>query len=203
MKKFWNGLKKRYLNGIAEMKVDAGLTSMMYLAATIVEIFILCKVTPENSMQYIKTLGVNLVLVYLYSIVVNQFDQNSTSKLVQGLVFVAIGLFVGCTIARGINFLLLLALFVVPIIVAIAMIFVQENCVLFEDFINLKGIGNFGTVVLTTLIPVITITVPLIFLEWSILYKIAIVAGFVLIAPLVCWADSEGYGIFGALGIEW
>ena len=203
MKKFWKGLKKRYLNGIAEMKVDAGLTSMMYLAATIVEIFILCKVTPENSMQYIKTLGVNLVLVYLYSIVVNQFDQNSTSKLVQGLVFVAIGLFVGCTIARGINFLLLLALFVVPIIVAIAMIFVQENCVLFEDFINLKGIGNFGTVVLTTLIPVTTITVPLIFLEWSILYKIAIVAGFMLIAPLVCWADSEGYGIFGALGIEW
>ena len=203
MKKFLNGLKKRYLNGIAEMKVDAGLTSMMYLAATIVEIFILCKVTPENYMQYIKTLGVNLVLVYLYSIVVNQFDQNSTSKLVQGLVFVAIGLFVGCTIARGINFLLLLALFVVPIIVAIAMIFVQENCVLFEDFINLKGIGNFGTVVLTTLIPVITITVPLIFLEWSILYKIAIVAGFMLIAPLICWADSEGYGIFGALGIEW
>ena len=203
MKKFWKGLKKRYLNGIAEMKVDAGLTSMMYLAATIVEIFILCKVTTENSMQYIKTLGVNLVLVYLYSIVVNQFDQNSTSKLLQGLVFVAIGLFVGCTIARGINFLLLLALFVAPIIVAIAMIFVQENCVLFEDFINLKGIGNFGTVVLTTLIPVITITVPLIFLEWSILYKIAIVAGFMLIAPLVCWADSEGYGIFGALGIEW
>ena len=203
MKKFWNGLKKRYLNGIAEMKVDAGLTSMMYLAATIVEIFILCKVTPENYMQYIKTLGVNLVLVYLYSIVVNQFDQNNTSKLVQGLVFVAIGLFVGCTIARGINFLLLLALFVAPIIVAIAMIFVQENCVLFEDFINLKGIGNFGTVVLTTLIPVTTITVPLIFLEWSILYKIAIVAGFVLIAPLICWADSEGYGIFGTLGIEW
>ena len=203
MKKFLNGLKKRYLNGIAEMKVDAGLTSMMYLAATIVEIFILCKVTPENYMQYIKTIGVNLVLVYLYSIVVNQFDQNSTSKLAQGLVFVAIGLFVGCTIARGINFLLLLALFVAPIIVAIAMIFVQENCVLFEDFINLKGIGNFGTVVLTTLIPVTTITVPLIFLEWSILYKIAIVAGFVLIAPLACWADSEGYGIFGALGIEW
>ena len=203
MKKFWKGLKKRYLNGIAEMKVDAGLTSMMYLAATIVEIFILCKVTPENYMQYIKTLGVNLVLVYLYSIVVNQFDQNSTSKLVQGLVFVAIGLFVGCTIARGINFLLLLALFVVPIIVAIAMIFVQENGVLFEDFINLKGIGNFGTVVLTTLIPVITITVPLIFLEWSILYKIAIIVAFMLIAPLVCWADSEGYGIFGALGIEW
>ena len=185
------------------MKVDAGLTSMMYLAATIVEIFILCKVTPENYMQYIKTLGVNLVLVYLYSIVVNQFDQNSTSKLVQGLVFVAIGLFVGCTIARGINFLLLLALFVVPIIVAIAMIFVQENGVLFEDFINLKGIGNFGTVVLTTLIPVITITVPLIFLEWSILYKIAIIVAFMLIAPLVCWADSEGYGIFGTLGIEW
>ena len=203
MKKFWNGLKKRYLNGIAEMKVDAGLTSMMYLAATIVEIFILCKVTPENAMQYTKTLGVNLVLVYLYSFAVNQFDQNSTSKLVQGLGFVAIGLFVGCTIARGINFLLLLALFVVPIIVAIAMIYVQENNVLFEDFINLKGIGNFGTVVLTTLIPVITITVPLIFLEWSILYKIAIVAGFMLIAPLVCWADSEGYGIFGALGIEW
>ena len=203
MKKFWKGLKKRYLNGIAEMKVDAGLTSMMYLAATIVEIFILCKVTPENAMHYTKTLGVNIVLVYLYSAVVNQLNQNSTSKLVQGLVFVAIGLFVGCTIAKGINFLILFALFVVPIIVAIAMIFVQENCVLFEDFINLKGIGNFGTVVITTLIPVITITVPLIFLEWSILYKIAIVAGFVLIAPLVCWADSEGYGIFGALGIEW
>jgi len=164
------------------------------------EIFILCKVTPENAMQYTKTLGVNLVLVYLYSVVINQFNQNSTVKLIQRLGFVAIGLFVGATIAKGINFLLL---FVVPIIVAIAMIFVQENCVLFDDFINLKGIGNFGTVVLTTLIPVITITVPLIFLEWSILYKIAIVAGFMLIAPLICWVDSEGYGIFGALGIEW
>ena len=203
MKKFWNGLKKRYLEGIAWMKVDEGLPSMMYLATIIMEIFILCKVTPENAVQYAKALGINLVLVYPYSIVVNQFKQNSMVKLVQRLVVVAIGLFVGCTIARGINFLLLLALFVAPIIVAIAMIFVQENCVLFEDFINLKGIGNFGTVVLTTLIPVITITVPLIFLEWSILYKIAIVAGFMLIAPLVCWADSEGYGIFGALGIEW
>lgn len=203
MKKFWKGLKKRYLEGIAWMKLDEGLPSMMYLAATIVEIFILCKVTPENYMQYIKTLGVNLVLVYLYSIMVNQFDQNRTSKLVQGLGFIAIGLFVGCTIAKGTNFLLLLALFVVPIIVAIAMIFVQENYVGFEDFINLKGIGNFGTVVLTTLIPVITITVPLIFLEWSILTKIAIIVAFMLIAPLVCWVDSEGYGIFGALGIEW
>lgn len=203
MKKFWNGLKKRYLEGIAWMKFDEGLPSMMYLATIIMEIFILCKVTPENAVQYANALGINLVLVYPYSIVVNQFKQNSMVKLVQRLVVVAIGLFVGCTIAKGINFLLLLALFVVPIIVAIAMIYVQENNVLFEDFINLKGIGNFGTVVLTTLIPVITITVPLIFLEWSILYKIAIVTGFMLIAPLVCWADSEGYGIFGALGIEW
>ena len=37
----------------------------------------------------------------------------------------------------------------------------------------------------------------------SIALIIAIVAGFMLIAPLVCWADSEGYGIFGAQGIEW
>lgn len=203
MNKLWKGLKKRYLEGIVWMKVDEGLPSMMYLAATIMEIFILCKVTPENAMQYAKTLGVNIVLVYLYSIVVNQFNQNSTVRLVQRLGFVAIGLFLGFTIARGLNFWILFALFVVPILVAIAMIYVQENHVLFEDFINLKGIGNFGTVVLTTLIPAITITVPLIFLEWSIWAKIATVAGFMLIAPFVCWADSERYGIFGAMGIEW
>ena len=109
----------------------------------------------------------------------------------------------GFTIARDLNFWLLFALFVVPIVIALAMIYVGENYIDFEDFINLKGIGNFGTVVLTTLIPVITIATPLIFLEWSILTKIAIVASFMLIAPLVCWADSERYGIFGALGIEW
>ena len=204
MKKFWKGLKSRYLQGIAEMKVDAGLPSMMYLATTLMEIFILCKVTPENAMQYTKTLGVNLILVYLYSIVVNQFNPNGTTvKLVQQLGFVGIALLVGFTIARGLNFWLLFALFVVPIVVAIAMIYVSENNVLFEDFINLKGIGNFGTIVLTTLIPVIAITAPLIFLEWNIWAKIAIVVGFMLIAPLVCWADSEQYGIFGALGIEW
>ena len=203
MNKFWKGLKMRYLEGIAWMKVDEGLPSMMYLAATIMEIFILFKATPENAMQYAKTLGVNLVLVYLYSIVVNQFNQNSTVRLVQRLGFVAIGLFLGFTVARGLNFWLLFALFVVPILVALAMIYVEENYVGFEDFINLKGIGKFGTVVLTALIPVITITAPLIFLEWSIFAKIAIVAGFMLIAPLVCWADSEKYGIFGAMGIEW
>lgn len=203
LNKFWKGLKKRYLIGIAEMKVDEGLPSMMYLATTIMEIFILCKVIPENAMQYIKTLGVNLVLIYVYSIVVNKFIQNGTVRLVQRLGFVAIGLFLGFTIARGLNFWLLFALFVAPILVAIAMIYVQENYVGFEDFINLKNIGNFGTVVLTTLIPAITITVPLIFLEWNFLTKIAVVIAFLLTAPLICWADSEGYGILGAMGIEW
>ena len=203
MSKFWKSLKSRYFEGIAWMKVDEGLPSMMYLATTIMEIFILCKVTPENAMQYGKTLGVNLVLVYLYSIVINQFNQNSTVRLVQRLGFVGIALLLGFTIARGLNFLLLFALFVVPIVVAIGMVYVEENCVDFEDFINLKNIGNFGTVVLTTLIPVITIIAPLIFLEWSIWAKIAIVASFMLIAPLVCWADSEHYGIFGAIGFEW
>ena len=133
----------------------------------------------------------------------NQFIPNNTVKIVQELGFVVIGLFIGFTIARGLNILLLFALFVVPIFVAFTMMLVQDNCVGLEDLINLKRIGNIGTVVLTTLIPVITITVPLIFLEWSIFAKIAIVAAFMVIAPLVCWADSENYGIFGALGIEW
>lgn len=204
MNKFWKGFKRRYLEGIAWMKVDEGLPSMMYLATTLMGIFILCKVTPENAMQYAKTLGVNLVLVYLYSIVANQFNQNgSIVRFVQSLGFVVMELSLGFTIARGLNFWLLFALIVVPIVVALAMIYVEENYVDFEDFIKLKGIGNFGTVVLTTLIPVITITAPLISLEWSIFTKIAIVAGFMLIAPLVCWADSERYGIFGAMGFEW
>ena len=120
------------------MKVDEGLPSMMYLAVTIMEIFILCKVIPENAMQYAKTLGVNCVLVYLYSIWVNQFNQNSTVKLVQRIVFIGIALLIGSTIARGLNLLLLFALFVVPIIVAFGMIFVQGEHVLFEDFINLE-----------------------------------------------------------------
>lgn len=203
MNKFLKGLKRRYFKGIEWMKVDEGLSSMMYLAVTIMEIFILCKVIPENAMQYAKTLGVNCVLVYLYSIWVNQFNQNSTVKLVQRIVFIGIALLIGSTIARGLNLLLLFALFVVPIIVAFGMIFVQGEHVLFEDFINMKGIGNVGTVVLTTLIPVLAIIVPLILLEWAILTKIAIVAGFMLVAPLICWADYENYGIFGALGIEW
>ena len=83
------------------------------------------------------------------------------------------------------------------------MIYVEENCALFEDFIELKKIGNFGTVVLTTLIPVIAIMIPLIFMRFSIWYIIVIVPGFLLIAPLVCWAEHEEYGILGAMRIEW
>lgn len=204
MKKFWNGLQKRYLRGIVEMKMDSGLTSMMYLATTLMEIFILYKVTPENAMEYTKTLGINLVLVYLYSIVANLFVPNKTFKLLQLLGMIGIELAV-CAIAivKELNFLLLLVALVLPIIVSFTMSFVQETCTLFEDFIHIKGIGNFGTVVLTTLIPVVTIAIPLIFLNWNIFIKIAIVIAFILVAPLICWADSEDYGIFGAIGIEW
>ena len=201
--KFWKGLKTWYFEGIEWMKIGEGLPGVMYLATTIMEIFILCKLIPENAMQYTKILGINLFLVYLYSIVINQFNQNRTVRFVQRLGFVGIALFVGFTIARGLNFMLLFALFVVPIIVALATIYVEENYVGVEDFINPKNISNFKTVLLTTLIPVITITVPLIFLEWNILVKIAIVVTFVLIAPFIYWLDANGYGIFGAMGIEW
>ena len=36
------------------------------------------------------------------------------------------------------------------------------------------------------------------FLEWSIFTKLAIIIGYILIAPLICWADAEDYGISGA-----
>ena len=147
--------------------------------------------------------GVTLQMIKISIMVVNQFNQNSMVRMVQRLGFIAIGLFLGFTIAKGLNFWFLFAMFVAPILIALAMIYMEENYVGFEDFINLKGIGNFGTVVLTTLVPAITITVPLIFMEWSIFVKIAIVVAFMLIAPLICWADSEGYGIFGAMGVEW
>ena len=181
---------------------------MMYLAVCIIEFFILCKVTPENTMQYAKVLGVNFVWVYLYSIMVKRFmlklfKQNSTVKRIERFGFAVIGLFIGLIIARSLKPLLLLVVFAIPIIVAIGMIYVEENCALFEDFIELKKIGNFGTVVLTTLIPVIAIMIPLIFMRFSIWYIIVIVPGFLLIAPLVCWAEHEEYGILGAMRIEW
>lgn len=208
MKKLWRGLKKRYFDGVLCMKIGGGLPSMMYLAVSIIEFFILCKITPENTMQYAKVLGVNFVWVYLYSIMAKRFmlklfKQNSTVKRIERFDFAVIGLFIGLIIARSLKPLLLLVVFAIPIIVAIGMIYVEENCALFEDFIELKKIGNFGTVVLTTLIPVIAIMIPLIFMRFSIWYIIAIVPGFLLIAPLVCWAEDEEYGILGAMRIEW
>lgn len=208
MKKLWRGLKKRYFDGVLCMKIGGGLPSMMYLAVCIIEFFILCKVTPENTMQYAKVFGVNFVWVYLYSIMVKRFmlklfKQNSTVKRIERFGFAVIGLFIGLIIARSLRPLLLLVVFAIPIIVAIGMIYVEENCALFEDFIELKKIGNFGTVVLTTLIPVIAIMIPLIFMRFSIWYIIVIVPGFLLIAPLVCLAEHEEYGILGAMRIEW
>ena len=208
MKKLWRGLKKRYFDGVLCMKIGGGLPSMMYLAVCIIEFFILCKVTPENTMQYAKVLGANFVWVYLYSIMAKRFmlklfKQNSTVKRIERFGFAVIGLFIGLIIARSLKLLLLLVVFAIPIIVAIGMIYVEENCALFEDFIELKKIGNFGTVVLTTLIPVIAIMIPLIFMRFSIWYIIVIVPGFLLIAPLVCWAEHEEYGILGAMRIEW
>ncbi|CDB31854.1 unknown [Clostridium sp. CAG:575] len=209
MKKLWRGLKKRYFDGVLCMRIGGGLPSMMYLAVCIIEFFILCKVTPENTMQYAKIFGVNFVWMYLYSsIIVKRFmlkrlNQNSTVMWLERFGFAAIGLFIGLIIARSLKPLLLLVVFAIPIIVAIGMIYVEENCALFEDFIELKKIGNFGTVVLTTLIPVIAIMIPLIFMRFSIWYIIVIVPGFLLIAPLVCWAEREEYGILGAMRIEW
>lgn len=208
MKKLWIGLKKRYFDGVLCIKIGGGLPSMMYLAVCIIEFFILCKVTPENTMQYAKVLGANFVWVYLYSIMAKRFmlklfKQNSTVKRIERFGFAVIGLFIGLIIARSLKPLLLLVVFAIPIIVAIGMIYVEENCALFEDFIELKKIGNFGTVVLTTLIPVIAIMIPLIFMRFSIWYIIVIVPGFLLIAPLVCWAEHEEYGILGAMRIEW
>lgn len=208
MKKLWRGLKKRYFDGVLCMKIGGGLPSMMYLAVCIIEFFILCKVTPENTMQYAKVLGANFVWVYLYSIMAKRFmlklfKQNSTVKRIERFGFAVIGLFIGLIIARSLKPLLLLVVFAIPIIVAIGMIYVEKNCALFEDFIELKKIGNFGTVVLTTLIPVIAIMIPLIFMRFSIWYIIVIAPGFLLIAPLVCWAEHEEYGILGAMRIEW
>lgn len=40
-------------------------------------------------------------------------------------------------------------------------------------------------------------------MRFSIWYIIVIVPGFLLIAPLVCWAEREEYGILGAMRIEW
>lgn len=204
MSKVWEFFKKRYLRGIEWMKVDEGLPSMMYLAVIIMEIFVICKVMPENAMQYAKVLGVNLIFVYLYSIVVVKwFDSNRIVKPVQTMIFIVMGLILCFTMAKNLNYWFLLSLLVAPILIACFMIYVQENYIGFEDFIKLKGIGNFGTVVLTTAIPTITIIIPLVTLEWGIVVKIIIVAGFMLIAPLVCLADDKGYGIFGAMGIEW
>ena len=132
-----------------------------------------------------------------------RLNQNSTVMWLERFGFAVIGLFIGLIIARSLKPLLLLVVFAIPIIVAIGMIYVEENCALFEDFIELKKIGNFGTVVLTTLIPVIAIMIPLIFMRFSIWYIIVIVPGFLLIAPLVCWAEHEEYGILGAMRIEW
>lgn len=204
MSKVWKAFRKRYLQGIEWMKVDEGLPSMMYLAVTIMEILTLCKVTPENAMQYAKVLGVNLIFVYLYSIVVvERFDLNRIIKPVQSTIFIVMSLILCFTMAKNLNYWFLFSLLVAPILIACVMVYVQENYIGFESFIQLKGIGNFGTVVLTTAIPTITIIIPLITLEWGIFVKIIIVAGFMLLAPLVCWADDKGYGIFGAMGIEW
>ena len=203
MSKLWKGLKSRYLEGVRWMQFNEGLPSMMYLATTITILLVFFRVTPENAIQYVVTSMVNVIAIYLYSFVVRQFDMYGPLRIIQFVIAVLIGLLVIGTIGNSLNFLLLAILFVVPIIVAGSTIYLEENCTFSEDFYSLMCVNGFTTVIISTLLPMIVIAAPLFFLKWSIFTKIAIVLAFILIAPLVCWADSEDYGIFGALGIEW
>lgn len=204
MSKLWKGLKSRYLEGVEWMQDNEGLPSMMYLATTIMILLIFFRLTPENAMQYVVTSMVNVIAVYLYSFVIlRRFTLYGPIRVVQFLGAIVIQFFVGYIVGSGLSFWLLVTLFVVPIIVAGSMIPLQENCTFVSDFFAFKCISGFTTVVISTLLPMIVIALPLFFLEWSIFTKVAIVLGYILIAPLVCWADSEDYGIFGALGIEW
>lgn len=203
MKNPWKSLKARYLEGIELMKEEVGIPSMMYLATTILILLIYCLLAPETATQYVTTGAVNVILVYLYSWLVSHFIFPGTSWLLKPLGSIIIQFLVGYVLGRSLSFWLLLVLFVVPIIAAIIMIFVTESFINYEYFIHIKGLGIFSFVIFYTLIPILAIVGPLFFLEWSIWVKLAIVFGFILISPLMCWAEEYEYGIFGALGIEW
>ena len=194
MSKLWKGLKSRFLEGVEWMRrYNEGLPSMMYLATTIAILLIFFRVTPENAMRYVVTSMVNVIVVYLYSfMMLRSFTLYGTT--VQFFGAIVIQVLVGYIVGSGLNFWLLVILFVAPIIIAGSMILLQENCTFASDFV---------AVIISIMLPMIVIALPLFFLEWSVFTKIAIVLGYILIAPLVCWADSEDYGIFGALGIEW
>lgn len=204
MKKVWNALKERYLEGISWMKVGEGLASMMYFATTIIELLILFNVVQEDAKRYTIAVVVNLALIYLYSIGVNQIVQNDTTRFLQRVGLTGSGMITGFTIIRGLNPWVLFALYIVPIFMAVCTVYMQKNIVRYEDIIKGKNMSRFGVILYTTFIPVITIVMALIFIEMelSVFTKIAITAGFVLFAPLICWADSENYGIFGAFGIK-
>lgn len=201
MCKLCRGFMKLYLKGFERMKGDEGLPSMMYLATIISILLIFFSLTPENATQYVLTGIYNVILVYLYSFVMH--PKNGIYGIVKFVGAIFIQFFVGYVVGRGLDFGLLLTLFVVPIIIACSMIYLQENCTFLDDLFTSKCINFFAAVIISTLFPVILIAIPMFFLDWSILIKIAIITGYILIAPLICLAHSEDYGIFGALGIEW
>ena len=203
MSKLWKGLKSRYLSGIDWMRDDEGLASMMYLATTITIVLEFFIWAPENAMRYAVTGIVNVIAVYLYSFVMLRIHLYGELRMVQFLGAVAIEFLIGGIVGSGLNFWLLSILFVVPIIVAGCMILMQENCMSLSNFFAGRRISGFAIVIISALLPAIFIAFPLFFLEWSIFTKVAIVLGYVLIAPIICWADAEDYGIFGALGFEW
>lgn len=203
MRMFFRKWKNRYFEGIAWMKVDEGLPQLMYVAAVIAQIMLMFKLFPEDGMQYAKALSLNLVMIFLYSVIGNLYIENSTVKIVKTIGFVIMELFIGFTMGKNLNTWMMVVSFVMPIVVATIMIFVCEKFVLFEDFINLKKINRFGIVLLETIIPVVFLTMHMVLLDWNFLIKASIIIGFIMVAPLISWADSENYGIFGAIGLEW
>lgn len=203
MKMFLRKWKNRYFEGIAWMKVDEGLPQLMYVAAVIAQIMLMFRLFPEDGISYTKVLSFNFVMIYLYSIIGNKFIENSTVKIVKTIGFVVLELLVGIAMGRNLNPWMMVVAFIMPIVVAIIMVFVCEKFVSFEDFIHLKEINRFGVVLLGTMIPVVFLVLHLVLLDWNILIKTAIVIGFIAVAPMIAWADSENYGIFGAIGLEW
>lgn len=203
MDRFFKKWRNRYFEGIAWMKIDEGFASMMYIAATLSMYFIICQVIPEKTNQYAILMGVNVFLVYVYSVISNNFIKNNTVRMVQLIGFIIIEILVLLILGRGLDLWFAIGLMFIPIAVAVSMVFVQENYLFFEDFINIKNIDRFGTVVITTGIPTLTAAIPLMYMPWSIFVKILIVIAFMAIMPYVAWADSEDIGIFGAIGVEW
>lgn len=203
MCKLWKGLKNRYHDGIEWMKLGEGLPSMMYLATTIAILLVFFIVMPENAMQYLLTGTACMIVVYWYSFLMSRRFVHGMDRMIPLLGIIAIVCFGVEILGSGLNFWLLVVLFVIPVIVACGMIFLQENCLSLEDFFAFNCSSTFEVVIISALLPTIVIILPLFFLEWSIFTKIAIVLGYILIAPLICWADDNNYGIFGALGIEW